>query len=246
MSEAYITRRGGSGGGVIGATAKINDVVTWQKCAGIKSPVSAINTLLGNTRTLRTVFGNGNAMDYLKRSPDLLKAITGNRAAYKLILEYCKTTPIGWNDGAYGSVGETEWGTLKWGSGFKDGYFKGRTFMPYVNKMGSQAAGYYTYTQKPGADSWYSIDLGHSIVILKAIINFNYVARGDNIEVVMQGVDPSNNSVFDISNAITSHDTATDLDFGVPKVFRRTKEFRVLFKTGNTTPYHNGFRGWYI
>lgn len=72
-----------SGGGVPdGLTAlPVNNVLIWQRCAGLKTSYTTVAQVLADTATLKALINSANAMEYLIRSTAIQEVVLANSTA---------------------------------------------------------------------------------------------------------------------------------------------------------------------
>jgi len=148
----------------------VNNILKWQKCAGLKTGYTTIEQILADTRTLKALINSANAMEYLIRSVDIQAAVLADENAVSILdasMPFITPSMRGVSN-PYGTVTR------------HDDYFKSGTYLAFnYTDLGTDGSNGSAHGGKPGAWVQYSFAGDRPVWLYKSQIRPTYVnSRG--------------------------------------------------------------------
>ena len=169
-----------SGGGVPdGLTAlPVNNVLIWQRCAGLKTSYTTAAQVLADTATLKTLINSANAMEYLIRSTTIQEAVLANANAVSILDKSMPviTPSMKSTSSPYGTVTKA------------DGHFNTGVYKAFnYTEIGTNNSDGSAYSGQPGGWVQYNFSGDRPVWLYKSQIRPTYV-NTSGVVMRMQGV----------------------------------------------------------
>ena len=169
-----------SGGGVPdGLTAlPVNNVLIWQRCAGLKTSYTTAAQVLADTATLKALINSANAMEYLIRSTAIQEAVLANANAVSILDKSMPviTPSMKSTSSPYGTVTKA------------DGHFNTGAYKAFnYTEIGTNNSDGSAYSGQPGGWVQYNFSGDRPVWLYKSQIRPTYV-NTTGVVMRMQGV----------------------------------------------------------